>query len=130
MSTVTLPVIAEDETLGAAMEVIQRAHASAAAVKVGRGYRVLAAEAILRASCDADRVGVLARATGFGLPEGFELLDGSISFQRNRVVLPRFDAPSGYKECEIDRNHTYRLDYDRPTCWREGGNLRTVYAGD
>lgn len=130
MEKVTIPVIGEDWTQGAAMRAIRAAQAGAAAVRVGEDFRILPAAVILQASSDDKLVGALARTSGFEVPQGnFDLSIASISFDPYRVVLPSFDAPAGYLQCQKNENHVYELNYDRPTCWRDGGALLTVYAG-
>jgi|GEM_PF-5318235 len=53
-----------------------------------------------------------------------------LSFRRDTVILPRFDAPSGFQQCQTNDNPTYPLSYGGDTCYKDGGELKTVYLGD
>ena len=131
METVELPIVDEGATQGDAMQAISAAGSGAIAVQMDDGVSVLPADTILDEDVDQERLGALARRKGITLPDdGFTIRGPMIHVRTDQVLLPSFDAPSGYKECQKDNNHTYPLTYDRNQCWRDKGELRTIYLGD
>jgi hypothetical protein len=131
MDKVTLPLINPDATQGAAMRVIKTARAGAAAVRLGNSFRIVATQAILQSNADNQKIGILAKSFGFDLPnEAAEVIGSSIHFRRDSVVMPRFDAPAGYKQCRDDESHTYPLSYGNSVCPQDGAALDTISIGD
>lgn len=126
-----LPIIEPDASQSDAMQAIGAAGAAAGAVRLDEGFAVLSANAILATDTDEERVGAIARREGITIPDDAVNLGGtSISIKPNRMTLPSFDAPAGYKQCQVNGNHTFPLDYGQNVCWHDNGQLRTIYLGD
>lgn len=126
-----VPIVDPEATQDHALRAIGDAGVGAAAVRLDDGFVLLSASAILSADVDQERIGAVARRDGITLPNDAISLGGtSLSVRQDRMTLPSFDAPAGYKQCQVNGNHTYPLDYAQNACWHDDGELRTVYLGD